>query len=179
MKKSTKGTLAAAAAAVLLLGGAGSLAYWTDDATVDGGTLNSGSIALGEVDCAGWLHVGTDAPVVKIVPGDEVYNDCTTTLTLEGDNIGATLEIDDAAIGDSDLADELEADVALRDSAGDPIDSVDGEGDTDVTARITVDFPYGGPVSTPDPRTGADNDSQNGTAVLDELTLIAVQTNVG
>ena len=33
MKKSTKGALAAGGAAFLLLGGAGSLAYWTDTPT--------------------------------------------------------------------------------------------------------------------------------------------------
>ena len=73
MKKSTKGALAAAAAGSLLLGGAGSLAYWTDAETVGGGSIASGHLKL--------LPVGTlrDVPADrrrvgihrdKIVPGD-------------------------------------------------------------------------------------------------------------
>ncbi len=40
MKKSTKGALAAAAAGSLLLGGAGSLAYWTDAESITGTSIN-------------------------------------------------------------------------------------------------------------------------------------------
>lgn len=167
MKKSTKGLFAGGAAAVLLLGGAGSLAYWTDDAPVDGGSLTAGEISLGAVTCTGWKHVETDLAVAKIVPGDEVYNDCTTTLTLVGDHIGATLAIDPASMPAGSLADELDADVALQDSAGAPIAAVTAEGTTDVTAHITVTFGYA----------AATNNSQTGTAVLDGLTLSAVQTH--
>lgn len=167
MKKSTKGSLAAGAVAVLLLGGAGSLAYWSDEAAVDGGQLASGSIELGTVTCTDWLHSETDLAVTNIVPGDNVYNDCTTTLTLEGDHIGATLEIDAASLPVGPLADELEATVLLQTSAGDPIAAVTAEGTTAVTAHIVVDFD--GPNGT--------NLSQNGTAVLDDLTLNAVQTH--
>lgn len=168
MKKSTKGAVAAGAAAVLLLGGAGSLAYWTDTATVNGGTLSSGSIELGAVALDGWKHVEDDSPVTKIVPGDEIYNDFSTTLTLVGDHIGATIEIDDAAFGTSPLAAELEpGDVTLTDAAGDPLSSVDTEGVHDVDGKIVVSFPYG----------AATNASQSGTAILDALTLDAVQTH--
>ena len=73
MKRSTKGALATAAAAFLLLGGAGTLAYWTDDAVVDGGEVDSGSIGLQNVTCfPDWTYmdsVGTEA-VEEIVPGD-------------------------------------------------------------------------------------------------------------
>lgn len=176
MKKSTKGALAASAAAVLLLGGAGTLAYWTDDAAVNGGTITAGSIDLGAVTCSGWLHAEDDSAVVNVVPGDSVYNDCATSITLEGDHIGATLDIDEASIPTGALADELDAAVTLRDADGDPIAAVAAEGTTAVTARIAVDFPYG-TVSAPDPTTGASNGSQNGTAVLDAMTLVAVQTH--
>ncbi len=177
MNKLTKGSIAAAAAGVLLLGGLGSLAYWTDSEEVAGGELNSGSITLGEVTCTGWLHTADDAEVTNIVPGDNVYNDCATTLTLVGDNIGATLAIDDTSIPSTELADALTHNVELQDGLGEPIPSVTGEGETVVTAHIQVDFKYGGPVSAPDAATDADNTSQAGTAALDALTLVAVQTN--
>ena len=41
MNRTTKGAIAAGAAAVLLLGGAGSLAYWSDCQDAAGGTINS------------------------------------------------------------------------------------------------------------------------------------------
>ena len=49
MKKSTKGAFAAAAAGSLLLGGAGSLAYWTDASTVDGKAITSGHLQLNPI----------------------------------------------------------------------------------------------------------------------------------
>ena len=71
MKKSTKGALAAAAAGTLLLGGAGTYAFWTDTATVDGGDIASGSITLSSVVCADdWTHSENDDVVEFIVPGD-------------------------------------------------------------------------------------------------------------
>ena len=178
MKKSTKGLLAAGTAAVLLTGGAGTLAYWTADTAVNAGTLSSGTITLGAVTCGGWKHTENDATVTKIVPGDTVYNDCPTTLTLVGDHIGATLAIDPASFGSSTLATSLTPTVALRNTAtGAPIAAVTSQGTTNVTARVSVTVPYGGPVSTPDPRTGASNGSKDGTAVLNSMNLIAVQTH--
>lgn len=178
MKKSTKGALAAGAAAFLLLGGAGTLAYWTDDATVDGGAVDSGSISLENVDCAtDWSYddtVGTEA-VEDIVPGDTIVKQCTADLVLLGDHIGASVDISDASLTSlGGLADELTVDAVLTDPTG---GAVNGEGTHDVTIDITVDFPYGGPVSAPDPTTDDDNDSQLDTATLDDITLVAVQTH--
>jgi len=175
MKKSTEGALAIGAAAVLLLGGAGTLAYWTADTDVDAGDLEAGSITLDALACDGFVH-SDGSPVTLIVPGDVVTNDCDATLVLEGDNIGATLTIDPASVPAGALGDELEATVELQDSTGTAVSEIEGEGTYTLTAQVTVTFPYGGPVTTP-PQTGADNDSQNGTAVLDALELVAVQTN--
>lgn len=167
MKKSTKGSLAAVSAAVLLLGGATSLAFWSDDSDVNGGTLTSGSITLNDVTCGGWKHDEDDSDVTAIVPGDNVYNDCETSLVLVGDHIGATLEIDPASLPAGALADELVATVELQDELGETIAAVTEEGTTAINAKIVVDFD--GPTGT--------NASQTGTAVLDALTLDAVQTH--
>lgn len=168
MKKSTKGALAAGAAAALLLGGAGTLAYWTADATVDGGTLNAGNITLEAADCESFVH--TDgSPVTLIVPGDTVTADCDVTLTLEGDNIGAELTIEEASFASTEFGDELSVGVALVDGADAAIPAEFEGADTyEVTARITAVFPYG---------TEVNNDSKGATAVLEELQLVAVQTN--
>jgi alternate signal-mediated exported protein len=179
MKKSTKGALAAGAAAFLLLGGAGTLAYWTDDAQVDGGTVDSGSIDLINVECAtDWTYDDDTTTllttVTSIVPGDTIVKQCTADLVLVGDHIGATVDISDASLTSlGGLQDELTVAAALTDPAG---GSVAGAGTHAVTIDLTVDFPYG-TVSVPDPTTGADNDSQIDTATLDAITLVAVQTH--
>ncbi len=177
MKKSTKGALAAGAAAFLLLGGAGTLAYWTDDAAVEGGAVDSGSIELQDVVCAtNWSYddaVGTGT-VANIVPGDTIVKQCTADLVLLGDHIGATVDISDASLTSiKTLDEELLVNAVLTDPAG---GVVDGEGSHPVTIDITVDFPYG-TVSAPDPATAAKNGSQLDTATLDTITLVAVQTH--
>lgn len=176
MKSSTKGVLAVGGAAALLLGGAGTLAYWTDDATVDAGAITAGSIELTALACEGFVYAD-DTAATLIVPGDIVTNDCDVTLVLEGDNIGATLAIDPTTLPeDNALADELEAEVTLLDEAGTEVSVIEGAGTYTVTAQIEIEFGYGGPVTDP-PQEGAENDSQDGSVDLDALELVAVQTN--
>lgn len=176
MKSSTKGVLALGAASALLLGGAGTLAYWTDDATVDAGVITAGSIELTALACEGFVYADETAATL-IVPGDVVTNDCDATLVLEGDNIGATLAIDPTTLpAENALAEELTAEVTLLDEDGAEVAAVEGAGTYTVTAQIEIEFGYGGPVTDP-PQAGADNDSQDGSVDLDALELVAVQTN--
>lgn len=164
MKKSTKGAVAAAAAAVLLLGGAGSLAYWNDTATVDAGTITAGSMDLSDVTCGtSWLEGAT--PVTTIVPGDTVTKACTGTLTLVGDHIGATVALDAASVADAEAA--FNDEVAITAAMTAPAGAITAPGTHDVTVDITVVFD--GPAAT--------NASQLSTATLDSLELEAVQTH--
>lgn len=171
MKKSTKGLVAAGAAAALLLGGAGTLAYWTADDTVDGGTLSSGSIVLGTPECGeGWVHSTSDPvrAVDQVVPGDTIALTCTVTLDLEGDNIGATLEITEPTT-DGALASLLDFSTVTLSGTGVVANEVSGSGEYVITATVTAEYPYG---------TEADNSGQGITDEdLGELELVAVQTN--
>lgn len=175
MKKSTKGALAVGGAAVLLLGSASTIAYWTDAESVDGGEITSGEITLTAVTCgASWTHTEDGGAVTAIVPGDNIEKECTGTLTLVGDHIGATVGVSDASLTSIEgLADELTVTAEMTSPAAEITDP----GTYDVAVTITVDFPYGGPVSDPDPVPGADNDSQTDTATLDQIQLVAVQTH--
>lgn len=182
MNKSTKGALAAGAAAVLLLGGAGSLAYWTASGSVAGGTLTSGSMSLSGITCGDWSYGGADTatpstPVTAIVPGDEIVKSCTATLTLVGDHIGATIATSSATWQDptNPLAAKLQVSATQTSPAG----AVTDPGSTPVAFTIDVKFPYGGPVSSPDPTTGADNTTQTQTAALNSIQVVAVQTHDG
>lgn len=167
MKRSTKGALAVGVAAVLLLGTASTIAFWTDETTADGGEISSGEITLSAVECdAAWAYAegDTTAAVDVIVPGDTVVKQCTGSLTLVGNHIGATVEATDTGLPVGPLADELVVDGSMTSPAA----VISGPGTYDVTIDISVEFPYG---------TVADNESQLQTAALDTITVTAVQTH--
>lgn len=176
MKKSTKGAIAAGAAAVLLLGGAGTLAYWSDSATVPGGSVNTGELALSDGDCdTAWTYAASNSaqpgqPVTNIVPGDTIAKECTFTITAEGDNLEAELTAPDTvSFAPAPAASTLDADVAVSYVVGDAgdVDTVITEandGET-VTATITVTFPFG------DETAVNANDTQNLLVTLGNITV--------
>lgn len=169
MQKSTKGALAAAAAGALLIGGAGSLAFWTDSKTVDGGTIASGSLTLSNVACASsWTHseAGANPTAVSlIVPGDTITKQCTGTLTLVGEHIGATVALDPASV--TDVVGTLGSEVTATATMTSPAATINAPGTYPVTVNIDVTFPS----------TVTSVTSQGGTASLDALTLTATQTH--
>lgn len=179
MKKSTKGVLAASTAGVLLLGGAGSLAYWTADQDIPGGSVTSGTLTLGAPTCTGgWTLDGGDTftpGTSNLVPGDTITKICDLSLVADGEHIGADLTIDDTALTASALATALDADATFT-VDGDPYAPITTAGTYAVQATITVDSPYGGPVTT-DPLTGDDNTTKAGSTVLDDISVVAVQTH--
>lgn len=97
----TKAIIAIAAGAVLLLGGGTTLAYWSTQATVDGGTVSSGDLNLTLVDTPAWSLTpagDASAPVaditaINIVPGDTVTLEQDVTLALVGDSLIADLTV--------------------------------------------------------------------------------------
>lgn len=112
MKKSTKGAIAAGAGAVLLLGGAGSLAYWNAQATVGGGTINSGHLTLtdstaGTCASSPWILDGAEDPASAafdpatgtLVPGDVITKTCTYTLGAVGTHLRATVGVAGGSAG--------------------------------------------------------------------------------
>ena len=177
MNKSTKGALAAGAAAVLLLGGAGSLAFWTDSETIDGGTVESGHLKLADGTCGdGWLLDGgaVFVPGTKLVPGDTLTKTCSYTVDAAGDHLTAELD----ATGPTDVAgaqalvDELEfsASYELNGSAvTDPTDVAVADNDA-LSAVLMITWPYG----------VEDNDSNvvgGLQATLDAVTVTVTQNH--
>jgi len=186
MKKSTKGTLAAAAGAVLLLGGTGSLAYWNASATVNGGAITTGSLTLGAGSCgANWVYSnGTAAgqTVVKVVPGDAITKSCTFVVGASGDHLSASLGApstttygknpttatsDQLTVATTYTIDRTPVATLVN---GDKLTSSDN-GKT-LTAKFVVTMPYG---ST----TVNTNDTQNLTATLNALTVSLTQDSLG
>jgi alternate signal-mediated exported protein len=175
MKKSTKGAAAAAAAGVLLLGGAGSLAYWNSTASVPGGAINSGSLALGTPACGAWtLDTLEPAPPATftagdpLVPGDVLTKTCTFAITATGNHLRATLGVGSASFTPvNDLSADLTASAVFT-VAGNPIPAEITELNNGnvVSAAITVTF---------DPESG--NESQSLGTVLSAITVTANQVH--
>jgi len=101
-----KGAIAAASGAALLLVGGGTLALWTDSQSVDGGTIQSGHLAVGPIVEEGWYqeHETGRKPVnlneYRMVPGDQIINEYPLDLALEGDNLYGELKFNFTAEGD-------------------------------------------------------------------------------
>lgn len=173
MKKSTKGAVAAGAAAVLLLGGAGTLAYWTAEGDAEGGTLTAGTLELSDLECGDdWLDADDNA-IAILVPGDLVTKECTGTITMTGDNIEATVTLDDSSVATAEAAFN---DATPDDVEGDGVDisaSLTGGGTVTasgpISVTITVDWDFG---------TIADNESQGvSTSALNGLVVNAIQVD--
>jgi alternate signal-mediated exported protein len=180
MKKSTKGALAAGAAGVLLLGGAGSLAYWSDSSKLTG-TIKSGHLKLVDQDCGtGWkFDDGFAFANQKVVPGDSVTQTCTYKVDLAGTHLKAVLEVEDPefvdAMGVLESALDATADFTLNDTTpatvvdpGTPVQLNDGD---TIKAVVEVKFPESGL-----PEQGA-NGLGGLTAVLDAIIITAKQSH--
>lgn len=177
MNNSTKGALAAGAAAALLLGGAGTLAFWTDTATVDGNDFSSGHLKLDATDCttAVWTIDGGatfDPSTMALVPGDTLTKTCDIIVDVAGEHltqVDLDVTVPSDVTGAQALIDELEAAVTV-DGAGsaDNVEVTDGQA---LPVSITVTWPYG----------IEDNDSNVATglvASLADITVTATQDHL-
>jgi alternate signal-mediated exported protein len=175
MNRSTKGALAGGAGVVLLLGGAGTLAFWTDTKAITGTDIDSGHLKLVTPDCgAGWiLDGGATFTTQLLVPGDTLTKVCEYTVDAGGEHLTASFD----ATGPLDLtgASALVDEISYTDTY--KVNDV-ASGDTDVAvvdgdviqATVTITWPSG----------VEDNDSNvlaGLTASLADVTVVATQTH--
>lgn len=172
MKKSTKGALAAGAAGVLLLGGAGSLAYWTDSATITGTQLTSGHLTVDATDCNGtgnWTLEGAafDPSTDTLIPGDTLTMNCNVVVDVEGTHF---TQVDiDATTPTAPAApwDELTFATTVQGSATGANNVTVTQGANNIPVLITVTWPYG---------TAADNDLNGDVSTtLGDIVVNVVQ----
>jgi alternate signal-mediated exported protein len=178
MNKSTKGALAAGAAGVLLLGGASSLAFWTDSDAVAGGTFTAGSLNLTPLNgCNVWnLDTGEpggqpfDPATGKIVPGDVITKVCTFTIDAVGTHLRAGV-VAEAGTDSGDLIDsgDLTVGTAALTIAGNPITEITAANNTQ-TLSVTV------PVTFNDPGV-SDNTTQTLSGTLDAINIVTTQVH--
>lgn len=86
MNKLIKGSIAAAVGIALLSSGAASFALWNDSATINAGTVSSGTLAITSSGTGSWSPT-----LAKIVPGDTVTYTRQMTVSATGDNLKATI----------------------------------------------------------------------------------------
>ena len=183
MKKSTKGAVAAAASGVLLLGGAGSLAFWSDSDVIGGGTINAGHISITEASpgtCASTPFTfddggtGATSPgahdyvpgTSHIVPGDTLTKVCTFTVNASGDHLSANLVATGGAEGGA-LASETDTSAVFTVAGVTQTTLTQADDGAAVVATITVDFPYG----------AATNGSQNAALTVSNYTIALTQVH--
>jgi alternate signal-mediated exported protein len=177
MKKATKGALAAGAAGSLLLGGAGSLAYWTDASPVTGGSITSGHLKLTGANCGAWkIDGGADYVAQVLVPGDSLTRHCTYTVDAAGDHLTATIDVTGGALTGTGAAliSQLDLTGTSVTNGTDTVTNFPATGLAVVNGdTVTVDLN----VSFPDSLLAgqAGNVSPGLTATLGAITVTAVQ----
>ncbi|MET1060116.1 MAG: alternate-type signal peptide domain-containing protein [Nocardioides sp.] len=185
MNKSTKGALAATTAGVLLLGGAGSLAFWSDSVTIGGSTISSGHIKLEDTTTGGcatakWRLDGGevasgaifDPASSTLVPGDRITKTCTFNINAVGDHLRATLTATGGqevapATGD-DLGPDVTTTAAFTVNNATATSITEGNNGQVLEATIALQFPYG---------IASDNLSQDDTLDLSAYTVALTQVH--
>lgn len=189
MRSSIKAALAATAGGALLLGGAGSLAYWTDDEDITGGTVNGGSLDLTSADCGvGWELNGEGVTFLfsrPLVPGDVLTKTCSYVVDATGDNLRADVS---ATAPDFGAVTALTAELAFTSSytldavgapapaAFTPTDQItEADDGLELIATLTVDFDFAS--ATNASNSGAEYNAAPLQAVLEDVTITATQTD--
>lgn len=108
MNRNTKGAVAAGAAVVVLLGGAGSFALWSDNATNTPGNVTTGELKLTAQGTPSWKDVSADGiiggttvnPATDfLVPRDTWEYTATYTALATGKNMKAQVTVNPGAVG--------------------------------------------------------------------------------
>ena len=98
----TKGAIVTAAGVMLLVGGGGTLAVWNVQQDAEAGIVASGDLDL-VAEAGVWTVAGANGPITipnintyQIVPGDTLTYTQTVDITLDGNNLAATLSVENA-----------------------------------------------------------------------------------
>jgi alternate signal-mediated exported protein len=186
MKKSTKGALAAAAAGSLLLGGAGSLAYWTDAEDITGTSISSGHLKLDPVaaNCDATWKLGASAYTTQVLaPGDVLTRHCQYTVSKSGANLAARLNVSAPGFAAGSNA-TLTGDMAIAaafsydaDGSGSGTASaVAGGVVNNIADGATVDATLSVTFKTTNTENNASNTGTDLTATIDKAAVTITQT---
>ncbi|MDP9822810.1 alternate-type signal peptide domain-containing protein [Nocardioides massiliensis] len=173
MRKEVKATLALGAAGALLVGGAGTLAFWTDEATLGGASLTSGKLAVDASDCdagaAVWTLEGDafDPATDRLIPGDTLTMTCDVAIDVAGTHL---TQVDiEAVVPSGALAgawEEVTVAATVRGTATGAEDVTVTGGTNLIPVVVTVTWPHG----------TEDNDLNGGlTTTLGDIVVAVAQ----
>lgn len=174
MERLTKAALATGCAAAILLGGAGTLAFWTDEGISTGTDVASGTLAVTDGACGDWTLDGGGAVTEGIVPGDTVTTDCALTVGGTGDHLALgditvtaptwaetnaltavlTVDVESATLDGAELTLPL-------------VDPVTVEAASDLVVTVSAEFPE-----------DSGNETQALTATLDSVAVQVTQAHL-
>jgi alternate signal-mediated exported protein len=179
MEKATKGAIASGIGVLMFLGGAGTLAFWSDSQTITGGAINAGHLKIvtdgTNAGCGDWqLDSGESAPTTytvgdPLVPGDVLTRDCAFTVQATGNHLRATVGITAVNFsgGAGNFGGKLNASVSAIKIDGTPVTSfTEADNGGKLTASVTVTFD-----------SASLNDTEDLSTLLDSLTLTATQVH--
>lgn len=181
MNKIAKSALAAAAGVTLLMGGAGTLAAWSDGSFAPlASVISAGDLELSTPSSSVWRDE-TGAVITldgyRIAPGDTIVHETTMQLTAHGENLRGEILLDPASFAPADPG--ASADVALADllatSATHTLDGRPGlsfsaaPGTQTVLITTTIVWPSGETAAT-------DNAAMRGRVSLGDLSFTVAQT---
>jgi alternate signal-mediated exported protein len=122
MNKTVKGSLAGAAGVALLMGGFGSYALWSQDATLGSSHVQSGHLTIATTpgSYADVNHANVPwAAGDLMVPGDQVTYTQVFAVTGTGKNLKGTIALAPSAMNPNTFSDQLTRSVDVTSSVGD------------------------------------------------------------
>ncbi|SEB92280.1 alternate signal-mediated exported protein, RER_14450 family [Paramicrobacterium humi] len=155
MKKSTTAALAGGLGFVLLLGGAGTLAYWSDADAASPETIASGTLDLGTATSGNWTvrhganDTTPDAYTGPIVPGDILTKTIDVPVTMIGQNLAADLTVANPSVLNASAANQglqkaLKIQVvSVNGKAGQSASLTAADDKKSVPVVVSVTFPSG------------------------------------
>lgn len=162
MKKSTKGAIAAAAAGVLLLGGAGTLAFWSDTVNLPGTDITSGHLTLVAAatdPCASavWHLDSAAGPVFDavndtVIPGDSLVKNCNIAVDALGTHFtNVDLTVSGGTLTANALGAKFTKTLTVDGVTGSSVPNVavTSGAVTTIPVAITLAWPYGSTVESP------------------------------
>lgn len=140
----TKGAIVTAAGVMLLIGGGGTLAVWNVQQDAEAGTVHAGDLNL-VAGVGEWTVEGQTEPIdidtYLIVPGDTLTYTQDVDITLDGDNLSATLAVESpAGVNGGFVADTYTTSDVTLTKGGVPVASTLTDSVTDAVASVTFEF---------------------------------------
>lgn len=145
MKNMIKGAVVAGVGVALLLGGGGTLAVWNAQVESNAGTIASGDLNLQAQNAGTWTsNVSGDITNIasyKVVPGETLTYTQPLGITLEGDNLKATLKLTGTAANKGFTATNVAVNgPTLTNTAGKVLPDMVLDDSQTVTASTTFEF---------------------------------------